>query len=248
MTDLSREELVYLAKIQEDAERFEEMIETVKKIVSCGEKLNDEERNLLSIAYKNVTGNLRNAWRVLNGVEVRERTKGHEKQADFLEPEARRIVNELTRYNKEVIEMLDTKLIPGSESPECQVFYLKMLGDYWRYTAECLEGAQRQEAASKAQEAYSRGATACGSLPPTNSVALGLALNRSVFSYEILNSTDEAVTIARTAFDAAVARLDSLSDDSYKDATMILQLLRDNLGMWLGDAGDDNGDEADEVE
>ena len=132
MADLTREELVYLAKIQEDAELFKDMIETVKKIVECGDKLNDEERNLLSIAYKNVTGNLRNAWRVLNGVEVRERTKGHDKQANFLAPEAKKIVDELTRYNKEVIDMLNTKLIPGAESPECQVFYLKMLGDYWR--------------------------------------------------------------------------------------------------------------------
>lgn len=248
MSDLNREELVYLAKVQEDAECFKEMIDTVKKIVDVSDKLNDEERNLLSIAYKNVTGNLRNAWRVLNGVENRERSKGHDKQADFLAPEAKRVVDELTAYNKEVIDMLTTKLIPSADTPECEVFYLKMLGDYWRYTAECLEGAERQDAASKAQDAYSRGATACSSLPATNSVALGLALNRSVFSYEILNSTDEAVTIARTAFDGAVENLDSLSDDSYKDATMILQLLRDNLGMWLGDAGEENSGAADEAE
>lgn len=245
MSDLTREELVYLAKIQEDAECFKEMIETVKKIVELGEKLNDEERNLLSIAYKNVTGNLRNAWRVLNGVEIRERSKGHEKQANFLAPEAKKVVEELTKYNREVIDMLSEKLIPAADTPECEVFYLKMLGDYWRYTAECLEGAERQEAASKAQDAYSRGAAACSTLPATNSIALGLALNRSVFSYEILNSTEEAVTIARTAFDAAVEKLDSLSDDSYKDATMILQLLRDNLGMWLGDAGDEEGGDND---
>lgn len=239
MAEMSREELVYLAKVQEDAECFRDMIETVKKIVDLGERLNEEERNLLSIAYKNVTGTLRNAWRVLNGVEVRERTKGHDRQADFLAPEAKKVVEELTKYNREVIDMLGSKLIPSAETPECEVFYLKMLGDYWRYTAECLEGSDKQDAAAKAQEAYQRGAAACATLPPTNSVALGLALNRSVFSYEILNSTDEAVTIARTAFDAAVEKLDSLSDDSYKDATMILQLLRDNLGMWLGEASED---------
>ena len=35
------------------------------------------------------------------------------------------------------------------------------------------------------------------------------------------------------AFDDAIAELDTLKEDSYKDSTLIMQLLRDNLTVSL---------------
>lgn len=64
---------------------------------------------------------------------------------------------------------------------------------------------------------------------------LGLALNFSVFYYEILNSPERACRLAKAAFDDAIAELDTLSEDSYKDSTLIMQLLRDNLTLWTSD-------------
>ena len=82
-------------------------------------------------------------------------------------------------------------------------------------------------------------------LSPTIPVLLGLALNYSVFYYEILNNPDkvclsieieqQACELAKHAFDSAVADLDSLQENDYKDATLILQLLRDNLTLWTTD-------------
>ena len=77
-----------------------------------------------------------------------------------------------------------------------------------------------------------------------------MALNFSVFYYEILNSPDRACSIAKQAFDDAIAELDTLNEDSYKDSTLIMQLLRDNLTLWTADqtADDDEPNMEDEEE
>jgi len=56
-----------------------------------------------------------------------------------------------------------------------------------------------------------------------------------VFYYEILNSAERACRLAKAAFDDAIAELDTLSEESYKDSTLIMQLLRDNLTLWTSD-------------
>lgn len=76
-------------------------------------------------------------------------------------------------------------------------------------------------------------------MTPTHPIRLGLALNFSVFYYEILNSPDRACHLAKQAFDDAIAELDSLSEESYRDSTLIMQLLRDNLTLWTSS---DNAD------
>lgn len=79
-------------------------------------------------------------------------------------------------------------------------------------------------------------------LTPTHPIRLGLALNFSVFYYEILNSPDRACHLAKQAFDDAIAELDSLSEESYRDSTLIMQLLRDNLTLWTSsDGGEPEG-------
>jgi 14-3-3 protein beta/theta/zeta len=80
------------------------------------------------------------------------------------------------------------------------------------------------------QKAYSEAFDiAKAQMQPTHPIRLGLALNFSVFYYEILNSPERACHLAKQAFDDAIAELDSLNEDSYKDSTLIMQLLRDNL-------------------
>lgn len=82
-------------------------------------------------------------------------------------------------------------------------------------------------------------------MPPTNPIRLGLALNYSVCLYEILQQKEEACTLAKSAFDNAISQLDQLEEGDYKDSTLIMQLLRDNLTLWTssGDGADDDEDE-----
>ena len=109
-------------------------------------------------------------------------------------------------------------------------------GDYQRYLAEFQTGSNRKEAAEKALVSYKAASDiAMAELTPTHPIRLGLALNFSVFYYEILNSPDRACRLAKAAFDDAIAELDTLNEDSYKDSTLIMQLLRDNLTLWTSD-------------
>ena len=109
-------------------------------------------------------------------------------------------------------------------------------GDYHRYEAEFSTGDDRKQAAENSLVAYkSASDIAMIELSPTHPIRLGLALNFSVFYYEILNSPDRACRLAKAAFDDAIAELDSLAEESYKDSTLIMQLLRDNLTLWTAD-------------
>lgn len=116
------------------------------------------------------------------------------------------------------------------------------MGDYHRYLAEFATGDKRKESADKSLEAYKAASdVAVTELPPTHPIRLGLALNFSVFYYEILNSPDRACHLAKQAFDDAIAELDTLSEESYKDSTLIMQLLRDNLTLWTSDMQESGG-------
>merc|ERR1712060_94946 len=141
---------------------------------------------------------------------------------------------------------IEESLIPNSTSEEAKVFYYKMKGDYHRYLSEFQTGDARKASASSALDAYQAASgIASSDLPPTHPIRLGLALNFSVFYYEILNSPDKACQIAKQAFDDAIAELDTLNEESYKDSTPIMQLLRDNLTLWTSDTtgeGEDGGD------
>ena len=110
-------------------------------------------------------------------------------------------------------------------------------GDYYRYITEINQGdAARKEPADKALKAYKEAEAVASVLATTHPIRLGLALNFSVFYYEILESPDEACRLAKRAFDDAVSELDASSNETnYKESTLIMQLLRDNLTLWTSE-------------
>ncbi|KAF3632480.1 14-3-3-like protein GF14 epsilon [Capsicum annuum] len=231
-----REKQVYLARLAEQAERYDEMVEAMKAIAKMDVELTVEERNLVSVGYKNVIGARRASWRILSSIEQKEESKGHEQNVKRIKTYRQRVEDELTKICSDILSVIDEHLVPSSTTGESTVFYYKMKGDYYRYLAEFKAGDDRKEAADQSLKAYEAAtATASSDLAPTHPIRLGLALNFSVFYYEILNSPERACHLAKQAFDEAIAELDSLSEESYKDSTLIMQLLRDNLTLWTSD-------------
>merc|ERR1712113_1226472 len=173
--------------------------------------------------------------------------KGSEDKLGMIRTYRDQVEKELREICQDILDVLDKHLIPSSTTGESKVFYYKMKGDYHRYLAEFAQGDNRKETADNSLAAYkSSSDTAVTELPPTHPIRLGLALNFSVFHYEILNSPDRACQMAKQAFDDAIAELDTLSEDSYKDLTLIMQLLRDNLTLWTSDLQDDEDGEDDD--
>merc|ERR1712099_154661 len=159
-----------------------------------------------------------------------------------------KVEKELRDICQDVLALLDNFLIAKASNAESKVFYLKMKGDYFRYLAEVATGDARTAVVDDSQKAYQDAfQISKEKMQPTHPIRLGLALNFSVFYYEILNSPDKACQLAKQAFDDAIAELDTLNEDSYKDSTLIMQLLRDNLTLWTSDAAGDNEEGGDAV-
>ncbi|GKD24939.1 14-3-3 protein 9, partial [Tanacetum coccineum] len=158
------------------------------------------------------------------------------------------VETELTDICGDIMIVIDEHLIPSSSAGESTVFYYKMKGDYYRYLAEFKSGNDKKEAADQSLKAYQLASTTAeADLSPTHPIRLGLALNFSVFYYEIMNSPERACHLAKQAFDEAISELDSLSEESYKDSTLIMQLLRDNLTLWTSDIPEDGEDQKMEI-
>lgn len=247
LSDVERREKVYQAKLAEQAERYDEMASFMADVVKNVNELTVEERNLLSVAYKNTVGSRRASWRIISSVELKEaqRAMANADNADnklttlcnAITCEYRqKIEKELKDICEEILYLLDKFLINNALTPESSVFYYKMKGDYYRYLAEFSSNKERSDAAEEAKKSYEEATKiAEKDLEPTHPIRLGLALNFSVFYYEIMNDSSKACSLAKVAFDVAIAELDFVKEDSYKDATLIMQLLRDNLTLWTSD-------------
>ncbi|XP_016137802.1 14-3-3 protein zeta/delta-like [Sinocyclocheilus grahami] len=238
---MDRAELIQKAKLAEQAERYDDMATCMKSVTEAGSELSNEERNLLSVAYKNVVGARRSAWRVISSIE--QKTEGNDKKLHMVKEYRGKVESELRDICNDVLELLNKYLIQNSTNPESKVFYLKMKGDYYRYLAEVASGDDKKTTIENSQDAYEKALEISKTeMQPTHPIRLGLALNFSVFFYEILNSPEKACALAKQAFDEAIAELDTLNEESYKDSTLIMQLLRDNLTLWTSDNAPDEGE------
>jgi 14-3-3 protein epsilon len=229
------EKQVYLAMLAEQCSRFEDMTEFLEEMVrSKKEDLTSDERNLLSIAYKNTISLRRQAVRTLLAYEMKEKKKEESAYLAYIIEYKGRIENELATLCQKIIKNIDTYLIPRATEPEAKVFYHKMKADYFRYIAENVDGESKKKFADESLKSYNDATEAAKALSISNPIRLGLALNFSVFYYEVLDNKEIACQIAKETYDLAKKELANVDedDDEYKDAFSIINLLQENLHMW----------------
>lgn len=251
-----------LASLCEAIERYEDMLTVcvcLLKKATADDWSDDKDqngRNMVSVACKNVVGAMRTASRCTKA-ELKEDGKHKDlitKYHNLLSSRMLKLCTKILRTLAETVcskleqdaDKID-KLEKDQEKDDSATFWLKMLGDYMRYLTEMAgkeeevvsvtlkfgDGVETTKKASEWAASFYASATAWAKkLAETDKTRLGLALNYSVFYYEIADKKDEALKLAQDAFDQAIAQLDTLNDVSYKDSTLIMQLLRDNLTLW----------------
>ena len=235
----TREEYIYLAKLYERAERFPDMVKSINKFVELEPKLTKDERNILSSGYKNIISDKRASWRLLNSLEKKEEKK-NSPQASYIKLVKKNIEKELNDICNEVQMVIDKYLVPNATDSETKVFFLKLKGDYYRYKCEFATEKDFDDACSKAEKVYKEAYDIANKdIPISSSTRLGLALNYSVFFYEIKGLKEEACIIAKNAFDESLKVLDDLEKSKPKDTILIIQLLKENLILWSNEMNEE---------
>ncbi|KAF5176762.1 14-3-3 protein, partial [Thalictrum thalictroides] len=124
-TEKERGSLVYNAKLAEQAERYDEMVECMKKVAKLDLELTVEERNLLSVGYKNVIGARRASWRIMSSIEQKEDSKGNEQNVKMIKNYRNKVEEELSKICNDILTIIDEHFIPSSTTGESTVFYYK---------------------------------------------------------------------------------------------------------------------------
>uniref|UniRef100_A0A915DQK2 14-3-3 domain-containing protein n=1 Tax=Ditylenchus dipsaci TaxID=166011 RepID=A0A915DQK2_9BILA len=225
-----KDELIYRAKLAEQAERYDDMMQLMKQMAELGVEITAEERNFYSFAYKNAIGIRRASWRSIS--EQEKKAENSEILKLVAKDYREKIEKEVRDICNDALATLEKHLIPKAVDSESNVFFMKMTADYFRYLAEISVGDERKGIIEKYQVAYAKAFDVAKKLPPCNPIRIGLALNFSVFYYEILNSHSEACQLAQKAVNDATAAVSKQLETEQLQTWKVLLQLWETLDKW----------------
>jgi 14-3-3 protein epsilon len=230
------EEYIFLARVAEQAERFEDMVDQLEHVLAeKGADVTSDERNLLSVAFKNLISSKRAACRTIAAIEQNPK---YSKFGEALAGYKAGIEQKLQDDCQRIIDMINNKVLAKPCDGEPKAFFVKMVGDYYRYIAENAKGDNLEKVKQSALQAYNEANSIA--LPPCNPIKLGLALNFSVFHYEAMKNHKAACDLADQSLQDALDKIDELEEDDFRDAKSIIELLKENLTLWREEEDNDN--------
>jgi len=219
-----------MARVAEQAERFDDMVSYLQKVVSNkNEDFTTEERNLLSVGFKNQIGSKRTAIRTISAIEQNPK---YQKFASGLLEYKKKIEKELYEQCMSIVDIVKDQCMKVAATDETKAFFYKMIGDYYRYVAECAQPEKLEKVKDGALENYQLAQSTSQSLNACNPIRLGLALNFSVFHYEVMNNHKQACELGEAALSDALEKIDDVDEETFRDAKSIIELLKENLSLW----------------
>ena len=211
------------------------MVSFLEKVLdSKGASVNADERNLLSVAFKNLISSKRAACRTISAIEQNPKYSQH---LDALLEYKRTIEDQLTKDCERIINIIQTKVLQNGECDDmAKAFFVKMIGDYYRYISENAKGDKLEQVKQQALRSYEDANGVL--LPACDPIKLGLALNFSVFHYEVMKNHGYACELADQALQSALNKIDELDEENFRDAKSIIELLKENLTLWKEEEDD----------
>jgi len=233
------QEMMFTAKVAEQASRWDDFNQLLVEAVHDSPKdLTAEERNVFSHAFKQVIGKRRVALKAIRSMAKEEEEYGATGKVHLVSPYQKKVEEELDALCDLGIDLLRKHLLQKVSGQEAKVYYVKMRGDLHRYKSEFGDDGKKRDEMHEAEKAYEKATAEANELEPTNTVRLAVSLNYAVFMMEVKRQTEKAIEVAKKGFDEASVELDKLSADAYKDTTLFMQLLRDNMVLWAKEDDD----------
>ena len=227
---MSIDEKIFLARIAEQAERYDDMVHFIKQIIRDKlEDFNSEERNLLSVGFKNQITSKRTAIRVITKIKENPR---YQKYRSAINKFQSKLEQELYYQCIEIVNLIKSDCIDKANNDESRAFFYKIIGNYYRYVAEIAQGDQLETVKNGAQDSYLLAHYYASNLDPCNPILLGVVLSYSVFKYDVMRNIKEAVELAEETLKNAVSNIDEVDESTFREAKSIIELLNENLGFW----------------
>ena len=246
MANSLREDTLYVANILGQTDLFSKQIQLIKTAIELNPDLSEDERELLSSAYKNKITQPRKGIRRLQAIILQEQENLKNGQ-DTTENRIQKLIDfknqlldDMEKNCEDCINLVEEKLLPVAKTPEAKVFYKKMEGDYYRYFCEFIEDeGKKKDISDKTKACYDAALEiAKQEIPQYKPLYLSLLLNYSVFYYEILNEKEEALQLSEKTYNDSQALIEQNSEKSRDEARMILQILQDNITHWKGETSE----------
>ena len=217
-----------MARVCEQTERFQDMLEYLTLVlIEKGPELSADERNLFSVACKNILASNRTAWRTVIALEPNPKyAKFKQSLKEYKEKTEQQIYTDCEM----IIELVQTHVLTKAGSDEPKAFFCKMVADYHRYVCEIATGERLETAKDEAKKHYEEASAI--EMSPCSAVKLGLALNMSVFYYEVMKDRTNACKFADNALNLALNKIDELGENEFRDAKTIIELMKENLNLW----------------
>jgi len=223
-----------LSLICEASHRYEDMLFYLEELAKGkADDLNCDQRNLISLAFKNIITNKRKALKSISNIEKRKEI--FIDCNEYIVEYRKKLQKELAEVIESIVNKVDLLLLPKAKDTESKVFYTKIKGDYYRYLAENLDPKENKEYTELSLKNYNDATALSKKLPAINPIRLGLALNFSVFYFELKHDKLEASKIAYEANDSVEEILEKMEEEdqeTYKDSLNIIELLNENLKLW----------------
>ena len=229
------EEALWVARIAEQTEQYTDMVDIMRPYIENKDPntdLTQEERALLSVAYKNSVGLKRIAWRAAKKALKTQKFSAYHAH---IEEYVKVLEEELVDICKELLGLITKTLYPQAKklkNTEAMVYYLKMKGDYYRYVAEVSSGERHKKGIDRCLKEYNDGIGLAENLQPGDPTRLSLQLNFSIFCFESLGEEQQALDMANQAIEEAEEHLETVEKSKQFESTTIMTFLKENVKSW----------------